>query len=215
MSLRPPTTPRQPSSLPRRKSISQPPGSSSLLFPRAADELDSLSEAMRKNNPARYDSPDPYSSSAGRGSSDSPSPVIGLHGGMGASPVEERKRALRRPSMMNLRASMAKSVSRPGTPSSSSTPKTPQFPPRSKTPTGFGSSISSRVAPATPKRAPPPPKVAKLGVGDAVTLEVGGVAMEGTVRFLGEVEGKEGNWGGVELDEAWAGKGKNDGSVKG
>lgn len=46
-------------------------------------------------------------------------------------------------------------------------------------------------------------------------LEVGGVAMEGTVRFLGEVDGKEGNWGGVELDEAWVGKGKNDGSVKG
>lgn len=57
--------------------------------------------------------------------------------------------------------------------------------------------------------------VAKLEVGDEVRFEVGGVAMEGIVRFLGEVDGKEGNWGGVELEGEWEGRGKNDGSVKG
>lgn len=54
-----------------------------------------------------------------------------------------------------------------------------------------------------------------MDIGDPVKIEVGGVVMEGTLRFLGQVDGKEGNWGGVELDKEWAGKGKNDGSVKG
>ncbi|KAL8277495.1 hypothetical protein RQP46_010125 [Phenoliferia psychrophenolica] len=46
-------------------------------------------------------------------------------------------------------------------------------------------------------------------------MEVGGVQMEGTLRFLGEVEGKDGQWAGVELAQEWTGKGKNDGSVRG
>lgn len=52
-------------------------------------------------------------------------------------------------------------------------------------------------------------------MGDAVKIEVGGIAMEGTIRFLGEVDGKDGEWGGVELDPEFEGRGKNDGSVKG
>jgi len=39
--------------------------------------------------------------------------------------------------------------------------------------------------------------------------------MEGVVRFIGQVDGKAGEWGGVELSEEFTGKGKNDGSVKG
>ena len=39
--------------------------------------------------------------------------------------------------------------------------------------------------------------------------------MEGVMRFLGPVEGKDGVWGGVELDLEWQGRGKNDGTVKG
>jgi dynactin complex subunit len=39
--------------------------------------------------------------------------------------------------------------------------------------------------------------------------------MEGTLRFMGEIDGKNGIWAGVELAPAFAGKGKNDGSVSG
>lgn len=54
-----------------------------------------------------------------------------------------------------------------------------------------------------------------MEVGDEITLDVGGVQMEGVMRFLGPVEGKDGVWGGVELDLEWQGRGKNDGTVKG
>lgn len=39
--------------------------------------------------------------------------------------------------------------------------------------------------------------------------------MTGTLRFIGGVEGKAGTWAGVELDDEFAGRGKNDGSVQG
>lgn len=54
-----------------------------------------------------------------------------------------------------------------------------------------------------------------IEVGDAVKFEVSSEHMEGIIRFLGEVEGKDGQWAGVELDSEWHGRGKNDGSVKG
>ncbi|ELU38460.1 CAP-Gly domain-containing protein [Rhizoctonia solani AG-1 IA] len=50
-------------------------------------------------------------------------------------------------------------------------------------------------------------------VGDAVKIE--SLGMEGTLRFMGEIDGKNGLWAGVELAPAFAGKGKNDGSVAG
>ena len=56
---------------------------------------------------------------------------------------------------------------------------------------------------------------AVLEPGDQVKFEVGGTEMEGTLRFVGQVDGKVGDWGGVELEGEFAGKGKNDGSVKG
>lgn len=105
-------------------------------------------------------------------------------------------------------------MSRPTTPSNgSSTPRTPTHPPRSRTPTAFGSSVSGR--PSSRLAMSRGPSSRGLEVGDAVKIEVGGVAMEGTIRFLGLVEGKDGEWGGVELDAEWESKGKNDGSVKG
>ena len=48
-------------------------------------------------------------------------------------------------------------------------------------------------------------------VGD----EVYAMGFEGTLRYLGGVQFKEGSWGGIELSAAHAGKGKNDGSVQG
>ncbi|KAG8832268.1 hypothetical protein FRC17_001627 [Serendipita sp. 399] len=52
-----------------------------------------------------------------------------------------------------------------------------------------------------------------LEVGDPVKIE--SLALEGTLRFLGEIAGKPGQWAGVELSGEYAGKGKNDGSVAG
>lgn len=50
-------------------------------------------------------------------------------------------------------------------------------------------------------------------VGDNVRIE--SLGFEGTLRFLGEIDGKSGLFAGVELSAGFAGKGKNDGSVNG
>ncbi|QRW21286.1 CAP-Gly domain protein [Rhizoctonia solani] len=81
--------------------------------------------------------------------------------------------------------------------------------------------------PAWPRHRPPGPRhprqsnigrsLSRAGhefeVGDAVKIE--SLGMEGTLRFMGEIDGKNGLWAGVELAPAFAGKGKNDGSVAG
>jgi hypothetical protein len=56
-------------------------------------------------------------------------------------------------------------------------------------------------------------KVRTLETGDAVRIE--SLAVEGVLRYLGEIEGKPGTYAGVELSGAFAGRGKNDGSVAG
>jgi dynactin complex subunit len=50
-------------------------------------------------------------------------------------------------------------------------------------------------------------------VGENVRIDSQG--FEGTLRYLGEVQGKEGIFAGVELNPGFAGRGKNDGSVDG
>ncbi|KAI0745313.1 hypothetical protein C8Q76DRAFT_806678 [Earliella scabrosa] len=50
-------------------------------------------------------------------------------------------------------------------------------------------------------------------VGDQVRIE--SLGFEGTLRYLGEIDGKPGIWAGVELSGGFAGKGKNNGSVAG
>ncbi|KAI0305786.1 hypothetical protein B0F90DRAFT_1107560 [Multifurca ochricompacta] len=50
-------------------------------------------------------------------------------------------------------------------------------------------------------------------VGDNVRIE--SLGFEGTLRYLGDIDGKAGQWAGVELGGGFAGKGKNDGSVDG
>lgn len=50
-------------------------------------------------------------------------------------------------------------------------------------------------------------------VGDPV--RVGSLGVEGTLRYLGVIQGKPGIWAGVELFEGFVGMGKNDGSVAG
>lgn len=72
------------------------------------------------------------------------------------------------------------------------------------------------------ERPPPMPKSTRSGVnggsggfsvGDKVRVD--SMGMEGTLRFVGEIEGKPGTWAGVELSGGFAGRGKNDGSVGG
>lgn len=53
---------------------------------------------------------------------------------------------------------------------------------------------------------------AELDVGDLVNVPG---EMYGTVKFVGSVRGKNGQFLGVELDAAFAARGKNDGDVDG
>jgi CAP-Gly domain-containing linker protein 1 len=50
-------------------------------------------------------------------------------------------------------------------------------------------------------------------VGDNVRIE--SLGFEGTLRFIGEIDGKPGLWAGVELSGGFSGRGKNDGTVNG
>lgn len=68
------------------------------------------------------------------------------------------------------------------------------------------------MAPATPGRLATPAAGGPVTVGDVV--EVPG-NMLGTVRFVGSVQGKNGTFAGVELDEDFAARGKNNGDVDG
>ena len=56
-------------------------------------------------------------------------------------------------------------------------------------------------------------KVRTFEIGDTVHIE--SLSVEGVLRYLGEIEGKPGTYAGVELSGAFAGRGKNDGSVAG
>ena len=51
-----------------------------------------------------------------------------------------------------------------------------------------------------------------VDVGDKVNVPGG---MDGTVKFVGGVEGKQGVFVGVELSKQWAERGKNSGDVGG
>ena len=50
-------------------------------------------------------------------------------------------------------------------------------------------------------------------VGDNVRIE--SLGFEGTLRYLGEIDGKPGLWAGIELSGGFSGKGKNNGIVGG
>lgn len=50
-------------------------------------------------------------------------------------------------------------------------------------------------------------------VGDNVRIE--SLGFEGTLRYLGEIDGKPGHWAGIELSGGFSGKGKNNGTVGG
>lgn len=81
-------------------------------------------------------------------------------------------------------------------------------PTRAKTPTARPSSRQSDVFPRSVSRAG-----RTFEIGDNVRIE--SLGYEGTLRYVGEIDGKPGLWAGVELGGGFAGKGKNDGTVNG
>ncbi|KAF7361996.1 CAP-Gly domain-containing protein [Mycena venus] len=95
---------------------------------------------------------------------------------------------------------------RPSSVASSSSAKAPE---RAKTPTTRPPSRTSDVFGKSTTRATP----RAFEVGDNVRIE--SLGYEGTLRYIGTIDGKPGLWAGVELGGGFAGKGKNDGSVAG
>jgi hypothetical protein len=88
------------------------------------------------------------------------------------------------------------------------TPARPGPVTRTKTPSMRSSSRQSDAFIRSTSRAGRP-----FEVGDNVRIE--SLGFEGTLRYLGEIDGKTGQWAGVELSGGFSGKGKNDGSVNG
>ncbi|KAG6813321.1 hypothetical protein H0H92_012134 [Tricholoma furcatifolium] len=80
--------------------------------------------------------------------------------------------------------------------------------PRAKTPVQSHSRPPSRISDVLPKVSPK-----AFEVGDNVRVE--SLGFEGTLRYLGPIEGKQGSWAGVQLSGGFAGKGKNNGAVNG
>ena len=165
------------------------------------DAMRALSDAIRANNPARHRA--------------TPELQIPLSDQSGRRSVTERTTYSSRASTSSVASTgpivLDKSTAlRPKTPSSATTPmfRSTQTP---------RSSVSSRPASrqsdvfkASSRQANHPKA---LDLGDPVRIESLGV--EGTIQFLGEADFKVGLWAGVELSAAFAGRGKNDGSVNG
>ncbi|KAK0229731.1 hypothetical protein EDD85DRAFT_122029 [Armillaria nabsnona] len=86
---------------------------------------------------------------------------------------------------------------------------------RAKTPVSKapGKPPASTSRPPSRTAGRPPSSLHAFEEGDKVRIE--SLGFEGTLRFIGEIEGKGGLWAGVELSGGFAGKGKNDGSVGG
>ncbi|KDR75449.1 hypothetical protein GALMADRAFT_227098 [Galerina marginata CBS 339.88] len=96
-------------------------------------------------------------------------------------------------------------VGRPSSVASSSSTKANE---RSRTPT------SARIPSRPPSRQSESHKpVRTFDIDDNVRIE--SLGFEGTLRYVGEIDGKPGLWAGVELSGGFSGKGKNDGSVGG
>lgn len=97
-----------------------------------------------------------------------------------------------------------------GRPSSAASSSSTKFHERAKTPTLLR--VSSR--PPSRQQSEGSGKVFRsFEAGDNVRIE--SLGFEGTLRFIGEIDGKPGLWAGVELSGGFSGRGKNDGTVNG
>lgn len=81
---------------------------------------------------------------------------------------------------------------------------------------GYGLTVLDEDSPSTGKMMSYTPSRGAdgedLGVGDVVDVPGN---MHGTVKFIGNVQGKKGTFAGVELSEEFAARGKNNGDVDG
>ncbi|KIJ61359.1 hypothetical protein HYDPIDRAFT_31443 [Hydnomerulius pinastri MD-312] len=107
-------------------------------------------------------------------------------------------------SLSTLQSGRRSVAGRPSSVASSSNPP----PSRAKTPAARPPSRQSDAFARSASRAG-----RAFEVGDNVRIE--SLGYEGTLAYLGEIDGKPGLWAGVELGGGFAGKGKNDGSVGG
>ena len=102
-----------------------------------------------------------------------------------------------------------------GRPSSASSVSSANAVPPSRISEHAKTLTSSRIISRPPSRhsdvAGKPKKA--FEVGDNVRIE--SLGFEGTLRYLGEIDGKLGLWAGIELSGGFSGKGKNNGTVGG
>ncbi len=147
-----------------------------------------FADAIKANDPALH--------RAGR-VSEPANPSLSPKGPLSFLPHSGRRSVAGRPS------SAASSSSTAGT-----TPARPIPAARTKTPSIRPSSRQSDAFVRSSSRAG-----RSFEVGDSVRIE--SLGFEGTLRYLGDIDGKIGQWAGVELSGGFAGKGKNDGSVSG
>ena len=147
-----------------------------------------FADAVKANDPALH--------RAGR-ISEPANPPLSPKGALSFLPQSGRRSVVGRPSSAASSSSTAGAT--PARPVPVSRTKTPSIRPSSRQSDAFirGSSRVDR----------------SFEVGDNVRIE--SLGFEGTLLYLGQIDGKTGQWAGVELSGGFAGKGKNNGSVNG
>ncbi|KIJ49403.1 hypothetical protein M422DRAFT_44776 [Sphaerobolus stellatus SS14] len=175
-----------------------------------------FTEAIKANDPRLHRMP-----SGGRvsdqGSSPHSSPTS-QNGGNGLPLGQSGRKSVSRPSNITTTMGMSGTSSGPSS-ARMPPPKTPLssagrmstagFTPRvPSTSTNASSRPESRQSITRGKE-----KDRSFEPGDPVRIE--SLGMEGTLRYLGSIDGKPGLWAGVELNPGFIGRGKNDGTVNG
>ncbi|KAH9176435.1 hypothetical protein EDB89DRAFT_2112828 [Lactarius sanguifluus] len=157
-------------------------------LPQESDSMSrAFADAIKANDPALH-----------RGRISEPgNPSLSPRGPLSFLPQSGRRSVTGRPSSAASSSSHAGAT--PARPTMAARTKTPSARPPSRQSDTFIRS-SSRVG-------------RSFEVGDNVRIE--SLGFEGTLRYLGEIAGKTGQWAGVELSGGFVGKGKNDGSVDG
>jgi CAP-Gly domain-containing linker protein 1 len=154
------------------------------------------SDAMSRAFADAIKANDPVLRRSGR-SSEPTNPPLSPKGPLSFLPQSGRRSVAGRPS------SAASSSSTAG-----ATPARPAPAARTKTPSIRASSRQSDAHVRSSSRVS-----RSFEVGDNVRIE--SLGFEGSLQYLGDIDGKAGQWAGVELSGGFAGKGKNDGSVNG
>lgn len=171
------------------------PSSASALRPTPQSTLRSLSENRRDGETGTPTStPGPAASFVRPGSSLSSSSYMSAH-----AASDNRARS---PMPCDVPVTPAKRTSDTLAPSSARL---------ARTASNVSSASSFRTAFSSANRGDEGSNEAPPQVGDRVKA----AAMEGILRYVGEVNGKPGTWAGVELVGEYVGKGKNDGTVQG